>query len=246
MTAALKQFAWTAYDHMGRFFLLNLLWSGLSLPWFGLGMLIFVLGAGMGEWGFLGGMLLALDLVLVAPPTVLFFLGGRRWARGEEVSIKEIFRQLPCFAWRAQALGLMVVGAHLVLLVNAFFYRDCAGWLGLVLSGVMLWFMLAVAMVSVFVFPVLLGQEGGIWQTARQSFLLVVDNVKLSLGLLLAVLVFLGLGMLSGIGLFCGLLAGLALLISVCFRRLLPKYTGELLPEEPSRRLRELIRPWDS
>lgn len=55
MTAALKQFAWTAYDHMGRLFLLNLLWSGLSLPWFGLGMLIFVLGAGMGEWGFLGG-----------------------------------------------------------------------------------------------------------------------------------------------------------------------------------------------
>ena len=92
----------------------------------------------------------------------------------------------------------------------------------------------------------LVWQDDRLWPTLHQSFLLAIDNLKLSCVLLLAVLVFLGLGALSGIGLFCGLLTGLALFISVCFRGLLSKYTGESLPEEAPRRWRELIRPWET
>jgi hypothetical protein len=37
-----------------------------------------------------------------------------------------------------------------------------------------------------------------------------------------------------------------ALFVSVGFRALMPKYTGEALPADAPRRLRELIRPWEA
>jgi len=64
--------------------------------------------------------------------------------------------------------------------------------------------------------------------------------------LLLAAGLFMGVGLASGLGLFCGAVAAWALLVSIGFHALLPKYTGEALPAEEPRRLRELIRPWEA
>lgn len=246
MSDLLRRFLWAAYDHLGGLVLLNLLWTGLSLPWLLLAVLLVGWGGGMGGGRVLIAGLLSLELVLCSPPTLLLFLAGRRWARDEEASPRELFDQWQRFAWRAQRLGLLVMGATLGLLVNVFFYRQFAGWGGLVLSGVMLWLLLAVGLIAVYLFPVLLSQDGGVWQTARQSLLLATDNIGISLGLLLVVALVLAVGAFSGLGLFCGLLAGLALFICVCFGKLLAKYTGEVPSAGPRRSWRELIRPWDT
>ena len=139
-----------------------------------------------------------------------------------------------------------MVAAVALVLVNAVFYQRLGGWLGVFLGGLMVWFLLLVGMVAMYVFPVLVTQEGSVWATVRHSFLLSVDNVKLSLVFLLTAVLALGLGVASGLGLFCGGLAAWALWISVGFRALLPKYTGQPLPREAPRRLRELIRPWEA
>ena len=91
----------------------------------------------------------------------------------------------------------------------------------------------------------IMAAEGSVWATLQQSLLLAVDNLKLSLALLLGAIFFLAVGLASGLGLFCGVMTAWALLMSMVLRALLPKYTGEALPVEAPRGLRELIRPWE-
>jgi uncharacterized membrane protein YesL len=245
LSGVLRTFFWMAYDHLGGLVLLNLLWTALNLPWMAAGWLIFRAGLPLGKGGALAGMLLGLEAVLLAPPTVLLFAAGACWAGGRERGTRELLAQARRLLGRAQALQLLIGGATGVLVVNLLFYQTLAGWLGLVLSGTMLWLLLGLALVVVHLFPVLVTQETGVWQTLRQSFLLAMDNVRLSLALLLAWAVALVAGLFTGIGLFCGVLASLALFSSLCFGALLARYTGHKLPQEPPRRWRELIRPWE-
>ncbi len=244
-----RQFAWAAYDHLGSLFLFNALWGLLSLPWLALGGALF--SVGMSLQGELAGpglaisFLLGAELVLFAPPGLLLFLAGRSWAAGQEVQARALLKEVRRLGGRAQLLGLLLVAATSVLLVNILFYQRLGGWLGLALSGTMLWLLVALLLGAVFFFPVLISLDSGVWQVLRQSFLLAFDNPRAAIGLLLAALLILGLGLATGIGLFCGGLSALALLVSISFRRLCFKYTGEPLPEEPPRQWRELIRPWE-
>lgn len=242
----LRRFLWVAYDHLGGLVLFNLVWTGLSLPWLLLGTLLLAAGSQMGGGRGLAAALIGLELALISPPTLLLFLAARGWVREEEVRFGPLLAEWKRFAWRAQVLGMLTAGATCALVVNVLFYRQFAGWVGLALSGLMLWFFLGVVLLGLYLFPVLIAQDGSVWQTIRQSFLLVVDNVGLSLGLLLGTVCFLGIGVVSGLGLFCGMLTALVLFVSIGFRSLLPKYTGEPLPEGVRRSWRELIRPWEN
>jgi uncharacterized membrane protein YesL len=244
-----RNFAWALYDHLWALMGFNLLWTLLSLPWLAAGALLAALGLNLGgELGFPGlgaGLLLGAELALFAPPGLVLFLAGRCWAQDRPAEPRVILREALYFAARAQLLGLLLCGASLLLLVNVFFYQRLGGWLGLLLSGAMLWLLLALLLAAVFLFPVLLSLDGRVWPVGKQSFLLALDNPGLALGLLAAGLLFLGAGAFTGVGLFCGGLAGLALLISLAFRRLCFKYSGEAPPEEGPRHWRELIRPWE-
>ncbi len=90
MSDLLRRFLWAAYDHLGGLVLLNLLWTGLSLPWLLLAFLLVGLKGGLGEGMGLVTGILALELVLCSPPSLLLFLAGRRWARDEEVSSRHL------------------------------------------------------------------------------------------------------------------------------------------------------------
>lgn len=244
-----RQFAWALYDHLGGLVWCNVLWSLLSLPWLLAGGLLVEVGLNLqGQLAAQGGvasLVLGAELALFAPPGLLLFLAGKRWAAGHQVEVRGLLKEALRLSGRAQLLGLLLNGATAMLLVNLFFYQRLGGWLGLILSGTMLWLLLGLLAVSVFFFPVLIAQDRGVWQAARQSCLLACDNPKTAIGLLLAALLILGLGLATGIGLFCGGLSALALLVSICFRRLCFKYTGTVPPEEPARSWRELIRPWE-
>lgn len=245
-----KRFFWTAYDHLGGLVLLNLLWDLLSLPWILAGAGLVGLGLSMRADPAAPGVgicvVAAGELVFFAPPSVLLFLAGARWARGEEIETRVLCRELPRYALRAQALGLVVAAVTVILLVNAAFYLRWQGWVGLGLAGLMVWLLVVVGLTAPYIFPVLVTQDRGVRQTLRHSFLMALDNLALSAGLLASTLVAVAVGVGSGIGLFVGILAALALWLSVCFRGLLSRYTGQALPEEPPRRWRDLLRPWES
>lgn len=246
MSENLQRFLWTAYDRLGGLAGYNLLWSGLSLPWIGGAYLLLQLGFGLGGVGLVGAAVLAGTLLLGAPATAVLFAAGAVWARGRDFGLRDGWAAVRALFWRALALGLLLFAAVALVLANVVFYQRLGGWLGVFLGGLMMWFLLLVGMVGIYVFPVLVTQEKSVWATVRYSFLLAVDNVKLSLVFLLGTGLAFGVGIASGVGLFCGGLAAWALWISVRFRALLPKYTGQSLPSEAPRRLRELIRPWEA
>lgn len=244
-----KTFGWALYDHLWGVIGLNLLWTLCSLPWLAAGALLSSLAlnleGGLALPGMLAGLLLSAELVLFAPPGALLFAAARHWAQDRPAALRVILREALPFAVRAQLLGLLVCGVSLLLLVNIFFYQRLGGWLGLILSGIMLWLLLALLLTAVFLFPVMLSMDGRVWSVVRQSFLLALDNLGLAVGLLVASLFFLGGSAITGVGLFCGGLAALALLLSLAFRRLCHKYTGDQPPAERPRQWRELIRPWE-
>ncbi|MBM3278847.1 MAG: hypothetical protein FJY95_12320 [Candidatus Handelsmanbacteria bacterium] len=244
-----RAFGWALYDHLWGVIGLNLLWTALSLPWLAAALLLGSLGLSLeGElawWGAVAGMLLGAELALFSPPGVLLFAAARRWAQERPVELRDLWREALPFAWRAQLLGLLVGALTLILMVNILFYQRLGGWVGLILSGAMLWLLLALLLTAVFLFPVLLALDRRLWAVVRQSFLLALDNLGPALGLLVASLCFIVGSAFTGAGLFCGGLASLALLLSLAFRRLCRKYTGEAAPAEGPRRWRELIRPWE-
>ena len=240
-----KKIFWATYDNLGGLLLLNLTWSILSLPWAMVGYALFVLGAsGPGLEVFIATFL-ALELVLFSPPTLLLFAAGMRWAGGEAVQLRILFDEVKKLAFRGQVLGLIFFFTSLLLVVNIYFYRQVGGWAGLILCSTMVWFLIVLLLMSPYLFPLLILRKGDLWGTLSQCFLLMVDNIKLSIGLFLAILLILFIGAASVAGLFCGLSATIALMVCICFRELLPKYTGQQLPEETPRKFRELIRPWE-
>lgn len=244
-----KVFAWALYDHLWALMGFNLLWTLLSLPWLAVGALLATMGLNLGGElalpGAIAGLLLSAELVLFAPPGLLLFVAGRHWAGDRPAEVKAILREALPLAVRAQLLGLLLCAVTSLLLINIFFYQRLGGWLGLILSGSMLWLLLALLLTAVFVFPVLVSQDSRVWPVVRQSFLLALDNPRLAGGLLLGSLFLLGISAFTGTGLFCGGLAALALLISLSFRQLCFKYSGAQPPVERPRHWRELIRPWE-
>lgn len=244
-----KVFAWALYDHLWALIGFNLLWTLLSLPWLAAGALLATLALNLGGElalpGTIAGLLLGAEFALFAPPGLLLWVAGRHWAADRPAEVKQVLREALPFALRAQLLGLLLCGTSFLLLINIFFYQRLGGWLGFVLSGTMLWLLLALLLTAVFFFPVLLSQGSQVWPVVRQSFLLVLDNPRLAGGLLLGSLFLLGVGAFTGVGLFCGGLAALALLISLGFRQLCSKYSGAQPAAERSRHWRELIRPWE-
>ena len=241
----LRNFLWKAYDHLGQLVGYNLLWSALSLPWIAAAYMLLRFGFSLGGFFLPGAVVLAAALLYAAPATVLLFIIGAAWARGDELGLRELMAAGRVFLWRSVILGTLVIAATALVLVNMVFYQQLGGWLGALLSGLIVWLLLLAGMVTVYLFPVLVTQEGSVFSTLKQSLLLAADNIKLSLVLLLAAGLFFAVGLASGLGLFCGIMAAWALLISIAFRALLPKYTGETLPAEAPRGLRELVRPWE-
>lgn len=245
MSDVLRRYFWTAYDHLGGIVAYNLLWSLLSLPWIGAAYMLLRFGFSLGGLFLPGAVVLAGVLLFGSPATVLLFIVCAYWARGDEFNMREILLTGRRLFWRATALGGSLIVATGLILVNMFFYQQLGGWLGALLSGLMIWLLLLAGIMALYLFPVLVTQEGSVWATLRQSLLLAVDNLKWSLTLLLGAIFFLAVGLASGLGLFCGVMTAWALLMSMVLRALLPKYTGEALPVEVPRGLRELIRPWE-
>ena len=248
--ATLRKCGWTTYDHLGGIVLCSLLWDVLALPWLGGAAVMVGFGLNMGgEWasqGLIVALVLAVEFVLLAPPTVVFFVAGFSWSRQRDIEMRELVRSVGQYFVRIQLMGLMVMATTLLLLVNVFFYQQMGGWFGLVLSGTMIWLLVALALLCLYLFPVLVAQNGGIKQTLGRSAFLALDNIGPSLGWLLVVLLVLALGVATGIGIFCGFLAALALWLSIAMHQMEAKYGGEEVAAEPPRRWRDILRPWEN
>jgi len=239
-----RSFLWLAYDHMGGLVAYNMLWSALNLPYWILAYLLWNAGVMLGGTSAIVTTLLAVQVALFSPPSLVLYIVAAAWVRRREIAVGEVLRKLRHFFFRAQILQFTLLIASVLLSLNIAFYKDFSGWLGLVLSGLMLWLLLALALVALQLFPLLVTQDMGVRKTLHQSLLLAVGHIGGSVALLLVYIAFCAVGILTGVGLFCGFFAAYVLWASAYYRMLLSRYTGEALPAEEPRQLSELIRPW--
>lgn len=246
----LRTFIWTLYDNLGAVVVFNLLWSLCSLPWLLTAALMIGMGINLQEaWGgqaLIVSLILAVEWVLLAPPTLLLFWGASRWVRNESYEVRDLFVVGRRLFWRSQLTALLLIAITLVLLINFFFYQQWGGFGGLVLSGAMLWFLLGLLFAMIYVFPVLIAQELSVWRTVQQSLMLSLDNFKLSCGLILGFIIALGVSVLMIIPLFVGALAGVAIWICLGFHFISAKYTGTVIEPQEPRGWREVLRPWEN
>lgn len=247
----LKLFVLTLYDHLGQVVLLNVLWALAVLPWIAAGSAVTWLAAALAEgsgYGFIAGIgfVAAATLIVMSPPTLCVFAAAHAWTTEDDTGAAAVWRMARPLLWRAQAAGLLAALVMALLVGNALFYQTWAGWLGLALSGVMLWLIAALMLLLVLLFPVLLdAPERPLHLALRQCLLLLLGNLRLSAttGLACALCLVLGAG--SGAGIILGAIPATALAATLGVRVMLSRYGGAA-PVPDQRNLRDVLRPWQA
>ncbi len=241
----------TLYDHLGQAVWLNLIWAVASIPWIAAGSAVTwvasVSAAALGQPYLVGiGLVGAGGLVAFSPPTLLLCVATRTWIRGGDSGVRDAWALTRRLAWRAQAGGLLATIALTLRLGNALFYQTWAGWVGIALSGIMLWLVFGVALAALLLFPVLVDDpELTLHRALRTCALLVLDNLRRCVILGLASAVCLLAGAASGAGLALGAVPAAMLATNLGLMVMMGRYGGAPVEPDP-RGLRDLLRPWQT
>lgn len=239
------------YDHLGAVVLVNVAWLAASVPWFlAAGALSWVgegLSRSLGEPALsAAGVVAGLTLIALSPATLVVYCVTHGWVSHDGAGRREAWARARPLLLRAQTAGLLVTLAVLLLAGNALFYQAWGGWVGLALSGVMLWLLVGLALLAILLFPVIVANpEMALRAVLRHAALLLLDNPGRCLRLGAATLLCLILGAVSGVGLALGGLTATALAGSLGLRHLLVRYGGAPV-ERDGRGVTDLLRPWQS
>lgn len=228
---------------------MNLLWAFASVPWLVVAAACVWLAADAAQaWQRPGvglvGAGVGFTLVALSPPTCFAFCATAPWARGRNGDLAEAWRRARRLAAPVQAAGVAVAASVAILLANALYYQALGGWVGLALSGFMLWLLVGALLAGQYLLPLLVARpEATLRQAVGDAVLLVLGNLRLSLGLLLGAATCIVLGAASGVGLALGAVSAVALLLNLGLARVLERYGGEPI-ERDRRGWRDLLRPW--
>ncbi|MBM3263814.1 MAG: DUF624 domain-containing protein [candidate division Zixibacteria bacterium] len=219
-----KKWLWNVYDYAGTLIVLNILWAICALP-----------------------------VVTLPAATAGLFGVSNRIAGYEEVRLRDFFTDMRRGFYRSFRLCAVYTTVLGLLGVNIVFYvrwMEPWLWLGVMLSGVMFWTGVFVALTGLYSFPMLMRIDGPVRQTLKTGALLTLDNPRISVLLLLAGIVVLSISALTIAGLFLGGVGVLSVLCSTGFREVRKRYDAPVSAEEETdreevRTWRDLFRPWE-
>ena len=252
MRRVLSRLAWMTYDHLGGIIALNLAWAAASTPWLALSAALVALASRVPESLVPSALLVAalgsVDLVIFSPATLLLFLAARSWVEDRRASPVEILAEARRLFFRAQAVGLMKAASTVVLTANFLFYRRLGGWVGAILGGAMLWFLLGAFLVSLYLLPWVVAHRdtGSAWDALRQSCQLVLLNPRVTLGLMALVLIVSFASLALVVPLLLGAVPVLALMVWLSFQFLLERHALVPPRQSETRSWRDLLKPWET
>ncbi len=252
----LHSWFWRLYDHLGILVLCNALWfSGLM-----------VLGLFFNKMGWIGsfqnpqlpGCLIL--YLLSSYYSVGWSYSVFRIFTGQEFKLKNYWEGSRLFFLRAVFLSALWSGVALLSYWNFRIFPSIVkewGVAGYILEGLSFWVILFLLSSALFQWSLLFSQNISAFRTIKKSFLIVLGNSLLSLGLLtglLTVLFFFTIFFVVGWALM-----GLVLMVSlpiVALEKILLKYNITLLNQsllplleelevERKRGWRELLKPWE-
>lgn len=219
-----KKAFWNTYDHLGHLLLINLFTLLLGMT---------VIGLPLGVIG--------------------LFSFTAKIVNYENVTLNTYWSSFRPLLKRVTGLIVLLIFLSLLLLANIYFYRSLlqqASGVGFTfifsgMLGLMLWLALFFLMFTFYVFPVLFQLSSDFKVTIKNSFFLMMDNLKVSFYLLFSWLIWLAAGLATGvIGVFLSL-AVIAVITNTAVREVLAQYRPEgLVDDEETRGVRDLLKPW--
>jgi uncharacterized membrane protein YesL len=220
-----KKAFWNAYDHLGRLLLVNLF-----------------------------SVLLAITIIGLPAGIIGLFSITAKIANHENITLKEYASPLRKYLKRVVSLIAVLVFLMLLLAANLYFYnamlhQTSGAAMTFIFSGMqglMLWLALFFIMFSFYIFPVLFQLDSDFRVTLKNSFFLMLDNLKVSFYLFFSWLFWMFVGVATGIVGFFLSLSVIAVIGNTAVREVLAQYQPKgLEADEETRGLRDLLKPWN-
>lgn len=202
---------WAIYDHLGLMVILSLIW-----------------------------LISIFTIFLVPATTAALYHIGYLISHDKKVQLKDFFYNIPKYYIKSTFIILAFLLFSLLLLLNIRFYLSHLGIFGIILAGISFWILLLIPLIGIYVFP-LLCMGKGLKGCLRYSSLLLLNNIKFSLGFAFFIIILLLLEIflpIIGIGF-------LAVFSQEAFLELQAQYNRDIIITEPRRSLKELLRPWE-
>ena len=242
----LSRFFWICYDNLGGLFLINLIWSLLNVPYLILAYGSWQLGLNFGGVFLWAGLLLGIDLLFLSPTTLIIYSSGSNWVRGHENTLSSSLAVLKKYFLRAQLLQFVSLVVKFILVMNVAFYSQMSDWIGLLLTGLMMWALFIFLIFSFQIYPLLVTQDTTVITTIKFALMLSISHPIQTIWNFFVFVLYILLGLISGVGLFLGIYATYVLWATFRCKNILSIYSHKTPEPVPSRSFRELIRPWEN
>lgn len=222
-------FFWDTYDNLGHILLVNVIWFICNLPGLMIMYLIFRSSLGIN----LLWILLCIPLFIFSTTTAGLFAYTKQLMELKDSSIKYLFLGMKQYYGKGLALVLIHLGIFLLIIININFYLQLRGsmqMLGVILAGLAFWCGIFVALESLYSFAVLVQQNLSIKKTLKRSFLLVLDNLWVTIGIFIFCISFLIISLFSGIGPILFMMSCIAMLGNNAIYEIMAKYVKKPEP----------------
>lgn len=211
LTRAWHRTFWHVYDNLGLVLIVNILW-----------------------------LLFSITILFLPVATFSLFYIAYLIVHDKPVKAKYYFISLLKDFLKSTSLIFFICILFLVFIFNMIFYLKRFGMLGIILAGIIFWLCFFSAIACVYVFPFLCRQKGGL-KILYYSYLLVLDNFKISLIIFFTCLILILIEILLpiiGMGI-------LAIFIQNAFLEVETRYKPEIEIAIPKRKFRELVKMWE-
>jgi uncharacterized membrane protein YesL len=145
--------------------------------------------------------------------------------------IKQYFLGMKQYCWQGFILTLIHLLIFILVIVNMNFYLQLKGF-GMILAGVAFWCGIFVALQSLYAYAILVQHNVSIRKTLKRSFLLLLDNLWVTIGVFIFFILFFVFSLLSGVGPILFMMSCIAMLGNNALYEIMTKYEKKPEPEQ--------------
>jgi uncharacterized membrane protein YesL len=191
------------YFDLPRMVLLNVFWFLTAVPFIAVAfvMTLSVRGETPVPWQVLvvqAAVLGVLTLALAGPGTAAIYAVTNRLANGELLEPHRFWPSFRRFFWRGWLLGVADVGAGALLVLNIWFYWHLGRSGSWLLSIIFVYLLIIWVAIQGYLFALLVEMDQAVRLVIRNALFLALDNLGLTLGLMLVNVVVLAISVLPG------------------------------------------------
>ncbi|MCX7919249.1 MAG: hypothetical protein N3A72_06510 [bacterium] len=219
-------FFWDSYDNLGHLILANLLWFFCNILGLFLGYIILHISPRFSIFW----ILFSIPLAIFSVTTTAMFYYTKLMVEAKDSPIKQFFLGMKLYFWKGIFITLIHIFIGILVMINIQFYIQIQGF-GMILAGLAFWCGILVAMQSLYAYSILVQHNLPLRKTFKRSFLLLLDNLWITVGIFLFSIIFFIVSLLSGIGPILFMMSCIAMLGNNAIYEIMTKYEKKPEPE---------------